>query len=238
LGQIARLIEAEIDVALLVAALELPGLHAGAHHRDLVGCFIGVVAAGLQRLFPDADATDWDKDGGQLAFIGLCLLGGDGFAARICRHHLLLAGGRLVRGQIAEMDRVNDIGFNDADKAFGDIDGVVDAEVPQIGVEPVISRRQDRGLRSPLAVMGEKVVGVEHIQLMPGGKGIGQKLVRPQWRSILGVEKPVFARRDGNDLFVFDLINDIDEKPGMPAGGEDLGLRTLFSTRRDDVLAG
>ena len=237
LGQVARLIEAEIDVALLIAALEFPGLHAGAHHRDLVGRFIGVIAAWLQRLFPDADAADRHKDGGQLAFIGFCFSGGDGFAARIRRHHLLLAGGRLVRVQIAEMHRVDDVGFDDADKAFGDIHGVIDAEVPEIGVEPVISRRQDRRLRSSLAAMGEKVIGVEHIQLMPGGKRIGQKLIGPQWRPVLGVQKAVFTRRDGNDLLVFDLIDDIDEKPRMPAGGEDLGLRTLFSIRRDDVLA-
>jgi hypothetical protein len=85
--------------------------------------------------------------------------------------------------------------------------------------------------------MGEKVIGVEHIELMAGGKGIGQKLVRPQWRPVLGVEKPVFAGRDGNNLLVFDLVDDVDEKPGVPAGSKDLGLWTLFSIRCDDVLA-
>lgn len=64
-----RLIEAQIDVASFIAALEFPGLHASAHHRDIIGRFIGVIAAGLQSFFPDADATNRHEDGGELAFI-------------------------------------------------------------------------------------------------------------------------------------------------------------------------
>jgi len=43
------------------------------------------------------------------------------------------------------MHGVDDVGFDDPDETFGDIDGVIDAEVPEISVETVISRRQDRG---------------------------------------------------------------------------------------------
>ena len=103
LRQVARLIEAQIDVPLLVTTLELPGLHPGAHHRDFVGRLVGVIAAGLQRLFPDADAAGRDEGGGKLAFLGFRLFSGDGFAARIGRHRLLLAGGRLVGDKVAEM---------------------------------------------------------------------------------------------------------------------------------------
>jgi hypothetical protein len=69
LCKIPRLIEAQIDVTSIIAALEFPGLHASAHHRDIIGRFIGVIAAGLQSLLPNTDATDRDKDGGELAFI-------------------------------------------------------------------------------------------------------------------------------------------------------------------------
>ena len=153
--------------------LEFPGLHAGAHHRDLIGLLIGVIAARLQSFFPDADATDRDKDGGELAFIGFCFFGGDGFAARIRRHRLLIASGRLICDQVTEMYGVDDVGLNDPDETLGDIDGGIDAELPEIGVEPVISRRQDRRLRPTLAAMGQEVLGVEHIQHMFGGKGVG-----------------------------------------------------------------
>ena len=124
------MIEAQIDVAPLVAALEFPGLHAGAHHRDLVGRFIDVIPARLQRPFPHADATDRDEDCGELAFIGFGFFGDDGFAARIGRHGLLMAVGGLVRSQIAEMHGIDDVGFDDADEAFGDVDGIVDADIP------------------------------------------------------------------------------------------------------------
>jgi hypothetical protein len=32
----------------------------------------------LQGFFPDADATNRHEDGGELAFVGFCFLGGDG----------------------------------------------------------------------------------------------------------------------------------------------------------------
>ena len=135
------------------------------------------------------------------------------------------------------MHRVDDIGLDDADKAFGDIHSVIDAEVPEIRVEPVISRRQDGRLRAPLAAVSEEIFGVEHVQLMLGRKRVGQELIGTKRRPIFRVQEPVFTRWNGNDLFVLDLIDHIDEKPGMPAGGQDLGLRTLFSIGRDDVLA-
>ena len=86
--------------------------------------------------------------------------------------------------------------------------------------------------------MGQEVLGVEHIQLVLRGKGVGQKLVGPKRRAVLGIQEPVFTRRDRNHLFILDLIDDIDEKPGMPAGGQNFGLRTLFAVGRDDVFAG
>jgi hypothetical protein len=193
LRKIAGLIEAQIDVASFVPPLEFPGLHAGARHRDLIGLLIGVIAAWLQSFFPDADATDRNKDGSELAFIGFCFFGGDGFAARIGRHRLLIASGRLICDQVAEMHGVDDVGLNDPYETLGDIDGVIDAEVPEVRVEPVISRRQDRRLRPTLAAMGQEVFGVEHIQLMLSGKGVGQELIGPKRRPVFGVQEPVFA---------------------------------------------
>src|ERR1700737_5034861 len=86
--------------------------------------------------------------------------------------------------------------------------------------------------------MGQEVFGVEHIQLMLSGKGVGQELIGLKRRPVLGVQEPVFAGWNGNHLFIFDLINDVDQKPRMPARGENLSLWALFSVRRDNVLAG
>ena len=74
LRQIAGLIEAEIDISPLITPLEFPGLHPGADHCDLIRGFVDVIAAGLQSLFPDADATDRDKDRGQICLHRLLFL--------------------------------------------------------------------------------------------------------------------------------------------------------------------
>ena len=71
------------------------------------------------------------------------------------------------------MHRIDDVGFDDADKTFGDIDGAMNAEVPEICIETVVPRRENRRLRPALAAMGQEVLGVEHIQLMFGGKRVG-----------------------------------------------------------------
>jgi hypothetical protein len=235
LGQIARLVEAQIDVTSFIATLEFPGLHAGAHHRDLIGLLVGVIAAGLQGFFPDADAADRDKDGGELAFI--CFLRGDGFAARIRRYRFLIAGGRLICDQVAEMHGIDDVGLDAPDETLGDIDGVIDAELPEIGVEPVISRRQDRRLRPTLAAMGQEVLGVEHIQLMFSGKSVGQVLIGPKRRPVLGVQEPVFARWDGDHFFVFDLINDVDGRRATSSAFFSAHASGTRTKRCDSALA-
>src|SRR4051794_22498708 len=73
---------------------------------------------------------------------------------------------------------------------------------------------------------------------MLGGKSIGQELIRAKRLSILGVQETIFPRRDGNDLFIFDLVNDIDKKPRMPAWGQDFRLWAFLPICRNDVLAG
>src|SRR5215472_17474652 len=130
LREVAGLVEAEVDVSLFVPAFEFPGLHAGAHHRDLVGCLVDVIAPGLQRLLPDADAADRHEDRGEFAFVGFTVLVGNGFTAGVGRHHLLLAGARLVCNEVAEMDGIDDVGFDDADSAFCNVDGVLDRQIP------------------------------------------------------------------------------------------------------------
>ena len=117
----------------------------------------------------------------------------DGCTVRICPNRLLLARRRLFCDQIAEMHRVENVGFDDADKTFSHIDGVVDAEVPEIGVEPVSSRCQDRRLRSALAAVNEEIFGVEHVQLMPRRKGVGEKLVGAQRRAVLCIQETILA---------------------------------------------
>src|SRR5262249_26495344 len=147
-------------------------------------------------------------------------------------------GPRPVGDQVPEMYAIDDIGLYDADGSFGDIDCVVNREIPEIGVEAVIPWRQNRGLRPPLAAVNEEVFGVEHIELVFGWKGVGKELVGPPRRAVLGAQEAVFTGGDRDDLLVFNLINDIDEKPRVPARREDLGLRPFFSISRDDVLAG
>ena len=73
---------------------------------------------------------------------------------------------------------------------------------------------------------------------MPGDEGVGQELIGPKGNPVLGAQESKFAGWNGNYLFVLYLVDDIDEKPGMPAGGQDFRLRPLFSVGRDNVLAG
>ena len=85
--------------------------------------------------------------------------------------------------------------------------------------------------------MLEEVFGVEHVELVPRRKGVGEKLVGTQRRAVLGIKKAILTGRNRNDFLVFDLIDDVDEKPRVPAGSEDLGLWPFFAIGRDDVLA-
>ena len=86
--------------------------------------------------------------------------------------------------------------------------------------------------------MLEEVFGVEHVELVPRRKGVGEKLVGTQRRAVLSIEKAILTGRNRNDFLVFDLIDDVDEKPRVPTGGQDLGLRPFFAIGRNDVLAG
>ena len=68
------------------------------------------------------------------------------------------------------MHGVDDVGFYDGNIALGDVYRVIDAEIPEIGVEAVISWRQDRRLRPTLAAMSQEIFGVEHVQLVSRGE--------------------------------------------------------------------
>src|SRR5262249_60809829 len=127
--------------------------------------------------------------------------------------------------EIHKMHRVDDGGFDDADKSRGNINGVKHAEVPEIRVETVIPRREDRRLWPPLATMGQEVLGVEHIQHMFRGEGVRYELISVKRCPVLGIQEPVFARWNRNDLFAFDLINDVNNKQGRPAARYDVRLR-------------
>ena len=132
LCKITRLIEAQIDIAFFIAALEFPGLHPGADHRDLVARLVDVIAAGLQRLLPHPDTADGHEDRSQDALVLLLLIGGDGLAARIRGHPLLLtgAGSRLLRDHVAEIYRRDNVGLDDADRTLGYVNRILDVDVP------------------------------------------------------------------------------------------------------------
>ena len=90
-----------------------------------------------------------------------------------------------------------------------------------------------------LAAIVQKRLGVEHRIGEFGRKRIGKGLAGTKRRSVLGDEHGNLAGLDPLlDVAGVDVVEDVDQQPGLEAGREDRGLRAVLALHRDDLAGG
>ena len=68
-----------------------------------------------------------------------------------------------------------------------------------------------------------------------GRERVGEGLAGPQRRTVLGRQDADLALRDAHfGLGGVHVVEDVDQQPGMEAGGEDFGLRAVLAVHGDD----